>query len=369
MAGSAPIAISTCDGCGDTSRAGRAGRAFDSVGIQQHQQRIAFAAAESEVGVARKPQRVARPVEIGRRQCRPARLRPGDRATPAAARCWPPGRPRRSWSPPPSRPRPRHRVCRNGCRAPGHRRAAAAHRSTSRRSSKRTHSRRTAELVRGHAHRRQPARGEVDGQLPDRLNGVAVHRDAEFGCDGSEFGDRHDGADLVVGPHHRHQRDVVMALQRLAQRGRRHRSVGGGGQPGHLGALVLDEPVNRVQHGVVLHRAGDDAAVARIGVAAGPVDPLDGQVVALGAARGEDHLGRARAQLVGDQLTRLLDPAPRRAAAGVQRRGVADGAEHSRHRLDGGGVHRGGGGVIEVDHDAPHDTGRPGPARPPARGR
>ena len=50
----------------------------------------------------------------------------------------------------------------------------------------------------------------------------------------------------------------------------------------------------------------------------------------------------------------------RRAArpAGVQRRGVADRAQHSRHRLDGGGVHRGGGGVIQVDHDAPHDTGQ-----------
>ena len=43
-------------------------------------------------------------------------------------------------------------------------------------------------------------------------------------------------------------------------------------------------------------------------------------------------------------MRRRADP-----ARAVQRRRVADRAEHSRHRLDGSGVHRGGGGVIEVD--------------------
>ena len=38
----------------DTGRACRSGRAFDSLGVQQHQQRIALAAAEGEVRVARK---------------------------------------------------------------------------------------------------------------------------------------------------------------------------------------------------------------------------------------------------------------------------------------------------------------------------
>jgi hypothetical protein len=36
----------------DTGRARRARRAFDTLGVQQHQQRIAFAATEGEVGVA-----------------------------------------------------------------------------------------------------------------------------------------------------------------------------------------------------------------------------------------------------------------------------------------------------------------------------
>ena len=69
-----------------------------------------------------------------------------------------------------------------------------------------------------------PLAGEVDRDLSDRLHGVAVHRNVEFGRDRGQFGDRHDGADLVVGPHHRHQRHVVVALQRLAQRGRRRPS-------------------------------------------------------------------------------------------------------------------------------------------------
>ena len=53
LAGSAPIAISTCDGCATPAVQAEPGRAFDSVGVQQHQQRVALAAAEGEVRVAR----------------------------------------------------------------------------------------------------------------------------------------------------------------------------------------------------------------------------------------------------------------------------------------------------------------------------
>ncbi|EFI31580.1 predicted protein [Mycobacterium tuberculosis 94_M4241A] len=42
----------------------------------------------------------------------------------------------------------------------------------------------------------------------------------------------------------------------------------------------------------------------------------------------------------------------------MQRRRIADGALHGRHRLDGGGVHRGGGSVIQVGHDAPRILAR-----------
>ncbi|COZ76450.1 Uncharacterised protein [Mycobacterium tuberculosis] len=44
----------------------------------------------------------------------------------------------------------------------------------------RTHSWRATEFVPGHAHRRQPAGPEVKRELSHRLNGITVHRHAEF---------------------------------------------------------------------------------------------------------------------------------------------------------------------------------------------
>ena len=79
------------------------------------------------------------------------------------------------------------------------------------------------------------------------------------------------------------------SCKRLPQRGRRDGAVGVDRQPRHLGAFVLDQPLHRVQHRVVLDGRGDDAATPRVGVAARPVDALDREVVALGAARGEDR--------------------------------------------------------------------------------
>ncbi|CKR41940.1 Uncharacterised protein [Mycobacterium tuberculosis] len=62
-----------------------------------------------------------------------------------------------------------------------------------------------------------------------------------------------------------------------------------------MGAFVFHEPVHRVQYGVVFHLGGDDATAVRLRIAACPIDTFDSQVVAFGAARGEDHLGRTSA--------------------------------------------------------------------------
>ena len=48
----APIASSTWLGCGYAGRARRAGGALDAAGVEQHQQRVALAAREAQVGVA-----------------------------------------------------------------------------------------------------------------------------------------------------------------------------------------------------------------------------------------------------------------------------------------------------------------------------
>ena len=146
------------------------------------------------------------------------------------------------------------------------------------------------------------------------------------------------------------------------------------GQRRHLRALALGEPFHRVEHGVMLDGADQDPGAPRIGGPARAVDALDGEVVALGAAGNEDHLGRAGAEIGGDRLAGLLDAPTRGATGPVQGRRVADRAEDSRHRLDRSGQHRRGGCVIEVDRVCRdlggragcrrHDHTRIGAARP-----
>ena len=87
---------------------------------------------------------------------------------------------------------------------------------------------------------------------------------------------------------------------------------------------------------------------AGLGGPARPVQALDGQVVRLGATRGQHHLARARAEGGGERLAALLDGAAGPPSGGVQRGGVAGDAELFAHHPHRGGVHGRGGGVIEV---------------------
>ena len=83
-----------------------------------------------------------------------------------------------------------------------------------------------------------------------------------------------------------------------------------------LGALVLGEPVHGVEDGVVLDGAGQHAVRRGVGVPAGPVEPLDREVVGLGAAGGEDDLAGRAPSAGGERLAGLLDdPAGPAAAA------------------------------------------------------
>ncbi len=120
-------------------------------------------------------------------------------------------------------------------------------------------------------------------------------------------------------------------------------------KPGHLGVLVLDEPFDGVDHGVVFDRAREDPATPGVLGAAAPVDTLDGQVVALGTTGNEDHFGGSGAEGGRDRLPRLLDAPARCAPRSVQGGCVSDGGEDRRHRLDGRRKHRRRRGVIEVD--------------------
>lgn len=176
-----------------------------------------------------------------------------------------------------------------------------------------------ADLVPADRHRGQPGPGEVDLQLPERLDRVRMHRYVELTGHCGQFTYRHDGADLVVGPHHGDHRDVVGVTEdRLAQYGRVDASVPVDGEVFDVRALVFGEPVDGVQHRVVLDGAGQHPGAAGVGVAAGPVEALHGEVVGLGAAGGEDHLAGACAEGIGEGLSRLLDGTAGPAPGGVQ---------------------------------------------------
>ena len=196
---------------------------------------------------------------------------------------------------------------------------------------------RAAELVPGDGQRGDAAGGEVDRHLADRLDRVGVERHPVLGGDRGQLGDRLDGADLVVGPHRGDQRRP----RRRARPARRAAPPGRAGPTPSTGSQVTsapsccDQPVDRVEHGVVLDRAGDHPASAGAGAAAGPEDALDGEVVALGAAAGEDHLGRAGRRARRRSARGTPRPARRaRRPGGVQRRRVADLARGRDVRLE-----------------------------------
>ncbi len=221
---------------------------------------------------------------------------------------------------------------------------------------------RTADLVTGDRHRGEPGGGEVDRYLTEGLDRVGVQGDVELPCHVGQFTDRHDGADLVVGPHHGGEGDVLgVAGDGFAQSVRVDPSVCVDREVLDRGALVLAEPVDGVEDGVMLDGAGQDAgAVAcRVGVAAGPVQALDREVVGLGAAGGEDDLAGAGAERFREGLAGLLDGAPGSAAGCVERGSVAGDAQLGGQRLCRLREHGGRRGVVEVSHGGDDSTWPP----------
>ena len=91
-----------------------------------------------------------------------------------------------------------------------------------------------------------------------------------------------------------------------------------------LGALVLGEPVQRVEDRVVLDGGGQDPGAARVLGPARPEDALEREVVGLGAAGGEHHLAGPAAERPRDGLAGLLDDPAGGPSGGVQRGRVAD---------------------------------------------
>ncbi len=210
---------------------------------------------------------------------------------------------------------------------------------------------RPADLVTGDRHGVQTARREVDGQLPEGLHGVGVERHAVRPGDRRQLGDRLHRADLVVRPHHGRPARPTPGPRRS-----RPRSVSGCTRPAaSTGSHSTTAPSCSASHRAASITAWCSTALARMRLrrrvlaAALPVQALDGEVVRLGAAAGEEDLARPRTQGRGERLAGLLDQPAGSPAGGVQRRRVAGPAEARGHRLDRLGDHRSGRRVVEVD--------------------
>ena len=146
------------------------------------------------------------------------------------------------------------------------------------------------ELVAGHGEEIDAEVVHLDGDLADGLGAVAVHQDAAAVGD---FGDLRDGlnaADLVIGVHDGDEdgfgSDGLLDLPGVNHAVLVDRQVGG------ATALAFQVAAD-FGHGRMLDRRRDDV-VALVTMGAG--DALDGVIVGLGAAAGEDQVGLGAAQ-------------------------------------------------------------------------
>jgi hypothetical protein len=207
---------------------------------------------------------------------------------------------------------------------------------------------RAVSLVSAEAHEVDAKGGEVDSELAQRLDGVAVDKDARVaGARRLDDGaDVLDGAHLVVGEHHGEEDGV--------------RPDGGGhllrvdpakavaADRRDLGSTGLVQRLDSGQDGLVLD--GRDHQVAPSFSAPAFEDPPDGEVVSLRAAPGEDDLPRGALDRRGDTVARCIDGRASAPAEPVDRRRVAESLPEPReHRRPNRRVQGRGGRVVQVD--------------------
>ncbi|MNL04266.1 hypothetical protein D3C87_1248330 [compost metagenome] len=155
-----------------------------------------------------------------------------------------------------------------------------------------------------------------------------------------------DCTQLVVDQHQRHQKGVI--AHDIADGLRGDQAIGVRHQIGDLDARVLQLP-GSVEDRLVFDLTGNDVTAsnaARLG------DALEGQVVGFSGAGGPDDLLSLGADQFGDLPSRLLDRLPGLLAecvgAGGRIAEVAVKAQTLDHDLDDSLIHRGGGGVVEI---------------------
>ena len=145
--------------------------------------------------------------------------------------------------------------------------------------------------------------GEVEGELAGGLDGVGVEESAGCVGDGGEFGDGLDDAGLVVGVHDADEFGVgaeggfraAGSMRPCGVQGRKVTST----------VVLFARDFGGVEDGVVLDGGGDE--VGGFAVAGfGGEDAEEGEVVALGAAGGEDDLGVEAVEEAGDRRRGLV---------------------------------------------------------------
>jgi len=204
---------------------------------------------------------------------------------------------------------------------------------------------RTIQFVSGDGHDIEVHFVYVDWNLANCLHRVGMENHTALAAQLADFRDRLQHANLIVGCHDRDQNRLVvhcpLQVVEIDQPILPQRQIG------HAEAEFL-QMLAGVKHRLMFGGRGDNV-VALLAVHLGHA--LDGEVVALGSARGEDDLFRGRADQLGDSFARQLHrffrhPSKRVIAAG----GVAELLhEVGQHFFENPRIHGRGRMIVHVD--------------------
>ena len=197
------------------------------------------------------------------------------------------------------------------------------------------------ELVGAEGQEIDTERLHLDGEFAGDLNGVGVGKDALAATDGGDFLDGEHDAGLVVGVHDRD--DGGVGSDGLFEDVEVEGAIGLDGEIGDFEALFF-EVFAEVDVGGVLDLGGDDVAFA-----GGDEGGLEGGVVGLGAAAGEEDFAGIGTDEGGDLFPGLFDVTVDLGAEGVGAGGVTPVfAQEGDHGVDHFWGDPGGGVVIEI---------------------
>ena len=214
----------------------------------------------------------------------------------------------------------------------------------------RTGCHRAADLMRGNGHGIDAQLGDIERNMQIALDGIGVEQGAHGMRGGGQLADGLHHTGLVVGCHDAHECDVVaeQVIQRsgldVARTAGLHQIDGktGGAQQRQV-----------VKDRIVLNRRHDDAVALAIALTSALGKSEERQLVCLGAAVGQDDLGRADAcaKATGDLATGNFQACGGLASKRVQRIGVDAGKlavvifALRKERL---GAHGRRGGVVKI---------------------